>query len=77
MTYNFDADRWLACQLEALAERHRRGELNDASLRREREALERRHERMVERLDGTFELPPAHGPAASPRDEDDHSRGCG
>jgi hypothetical protein len=77
VTSNFDADRWLARQLEALAERHRRGELDDSSLRREREVLERRHERMVERLDGTFELPPAHGPTASARDDDDHSRGCG
>jgi len=77
VTYNFDADRWLARELAALAERHRRGELDDSSLRREREALERRHERMVERLDGTFELPPAHGPATTPRDEDDPSRGSG
>jgi hypothetical protein len=75
VTYNFDADRWLACQLDALLERCRRGELDEADYRREREALELRHERMVDRLDGTFELPPAHRPQPRSPEDDDPQHG--
>ena len=75
MTYNFDADRWLARQLDALGERRRRGELDEAGYRREREALELRHQQMLDRLDGTFQLPLAHSPEPRSRDDDDPGHG--
>jgi hypothetical protein len=70
VTYNFDADRWLARQLDALGERRRRGELDDACYRREREALKRRHEQMLDRLDGTFTLPPSRDSDTESRDDE-------
>ncbi|HOC44387.1 MAG TPA: hypothetical protein PKJ99_15330 [Thermoanaerobaculales bacterium] len=75
MTYNFDPDRWLACQLEAVAERRRRGELDDGACKREREAIELRYERMVDRLDGTYRLPAGGAPADRPDAVDD--KACG
>jgi len=77
VTYNFDADRWLARQLDALGERRRRGELDGAGYRREREALEIRHQQMFDRLDGTFELPPARGRGPGPPADDGHREGRG
>lgn len=75
MTYNFDPDRWLARQLEAIADRLRRGELDEGACQREREALELRYERMVDRLDGTFRLPAGDEPANRPEAADDEAGG--
>ena len=59
MTYNFDPDRWLAMHLDLLAERRRRGDLDEDGYRAARRELERRHEAMLEKLDGTYRLPDA------------------
>jgi len=57
MTYNFDPDRWLEDHRRALAARRARGELDESSYSRELADLERRHEEMVDRLDGSYRLP--------------------
>lgn len=57
MTYNFDAERWYENQRALLSARHERGELDDAAYEQACDALERRYEEMVDRLDGSFHLP--------------------
>ena len=59
MTYNFDPDRWLESRLAALRARRARGEIDDATYEAEKLELDRRHEDIVARLDGTYEIPPA------------------
>ena len=57
MTYNFDPEKWYENHRAVLEERRRRGELDDVRLARELEELDRRLEEMVQRLDGTYQLP--------------------
>ena len=57
MTYNFDPEGWLDRLRAALEARHARGELDEAGLTTALEELDRRYDEMVERLDGTFEIP--------------------
>jgi hypothetical protein len=57
MTYNFDPEGWLDRQRAALEARHAGGDLDEAGLKTALEELERRYDEMVERLDGTFEIP--------------------
>ena len=65
MTYNFDPDRWLAMHRELLEERRRRGDIDEDGYGAALRELERRHEAMVEKLDGTYRLPdPRPGSAA-------------
>jgi hypothetical protein len=59
LTYNFDPDRWLENNRELLEQRRHRGELTPEQFEAELAELERRHEDMVRRLDGTYRLPPA------------------
>ena len=57
MTYNFDPEGWLDRQRAALEARHARGDLDEAELTTALEELDRRYDEMVDRLDGTFEIP--------------------
>jgi len=57
MTYNFDPDRWYESHRAALAGRRERGELDEAEYTKELQDLERRYEEMLDRLDGTYEIP--------------------
>ena len=54
MTYNFDPERWLENERLRLEQRRHTGELSEEAAARAAEALERRYEAMVARLDGTF-----------------------
>jgi hypothetical protein len=56
MTYNFDPDRWLEMHRAALNARRERGEIGEATFAEEWAELDRRHEEMVRRLDGTYEI---------------------
>lgn len=58
MTYNFDPERWHDAHLAALQARRERGELDEAAFEAERAELARRYEELVERLDGTYQMPP-------------------
>lgn len=57
MTYNFDPEAWHERHRAALGARRERGELDDDEYRRELAELERRYEQLVDRLDGTYEIP--------------------
>ena len=57
MTCNFDPDRWFETHRAALEARRDRGELDAVTFEAELDDLERRHEEMVTRLDGTYEIP--------------------
>ena len=57
MTYNFDPDRWYEDRRRSLEARRDAGDIDDAGFGAELEELDRRHEDMVKRLDGTFQLP--------------------
>jgi hypothetical protein len=57
MTYNFDPERWYEDRRRTLQARRDAGEIDDAGFSVELEDLDRRHDEMVKRLDGTFQLP--------------------
>lgn len=57
MTYNFDADGWYERERRALEHRHHTGLLGDAELVVALVDLERRYGEMLDRLDGTYQLP--------------------
>jgi hypothetical protein len=63
MTYNFDVDRWYERQRNLLESRRASGELDAGQFERELEDLEKRHEEMTARLDGTFQIPPRGEPS--------------
>ncbi len=56
MTYNFDPDRWFERQKMALEVKHQEGNLSDEEFATEISDLERRHEEMLDRLDGTYDI---------------------
>ncbi len=56
MTYNFDPDRWYENQRRSLDLRREQGSLGDEAYQAELEALERRYEQMLSRLDKPFEI---------------------
>ena len=58
MTYNFDPERWYDNELAALEARLEAGEIDAAQFDASREALIKRYEKMLRRLDGTYRLPP-------------------
>ena len=57
MTYNFDPDRWYASHRAALDARRDGGELDDQAFESALAELERRYEDLLQRLDGTYEIP--------------------
>ncbi|MCJ7756423.1 MAG: hypothetical protein MUP13_17820 [Thermoanaerobaculales bacterium] len=57
MTYNFDPDRWYESHRAALEGRRERGELEEREFTAELQDLELRYEEMLDRLDGTYEIP--------------------
>jgi len=57
MTYNFDPDRWYESHRAALEGRRERGELDEREFVAALQDLERRYEEMLDRLDGTYEIP--------------------
>ena len=59
MTYNFDPDRWYERERLRLELEHQSDRLNDAELEAALAALEARYEEMLDRLDGTYQIPPA------------------
>jgi hypothetical protein len=59
MTYNFDPDRWFESHLAALEARKQRGEIDEQTFQVEKLELDHRYEEMVNRLDGTYEIPPS------------------
>jgi hypothetical protein len=62
MTYNFDPEGWLERQRAALEARRARGEIDESGFNDAFEELDRRYDEMVERLDGTYEIPAQEPP---------------
>jgi hypothetical protein len=59
MTYNFDPELWLTMRQEALRRRAECGELSSVELDEELRRLEERYEELLDRLDGTYQIPPS------------------
>ncbi|HIJ54558.1 MAG TPA: hypothetical protein HPQ03_00390 [Deltaproteobacteria bacterium] len=57
MTYNFDPEKWYDMEKSALDRRLQKGELSRQDYRQELDALDRRYEEMLDRLDGSYEIP--------------------
>jgi len=57
MTYNFDPDLWYENQRALIEARRLSGDLDPKAYAEALEDLDRRHEEMVARLDGTYGIP--------------------
>ena len=57
MTYNFDPDKWYDLERSALEVRFKKGEINDRAFNCALADLDRRYEEMLDRLDGTYQIP--------------------
>ena len=57
MTYNFDPDRWYEREREMLDARHRAGEIGEQEYKKALSELDRRYDEMLDRLDGTYQVP--------------------
>ncbi len=57
MTYNFDPDRWYDNELAVLKERRRTAELDAQEYEAAVADLDRRFDEMLERLDGSYQIP--------------------
>ncbi|HSK08476.1 MAG TPA: hypothetical protein VK911_02790 [Vicinamibacterales bacterium] len=62
MTYNFDPERWYEDQMARLGLEHRSGRLSDLQYEEAVQDVERRYDKLVGRLDGTFDLSPGTVP---------------
>jgi hypothetical protein len=57
MTYNFDPDKWYQIERAALDRQFKSGELIGAEYEKALDELEKRYSEMIDRLDGTYQLP--------------------
>lgn len=57
MTYNFDPERWYEMQRNALRKRHQDGDLGEDEYEALLAELDRRLEELLDRLDGSFQIP--------------------
>ena len=57
MTYNFDPDRWLDNELAAIDAKWAAGRLTDEARARLKQEAMARYDDMIDRLDGTYQLP--------------------
>ena len=57
MTYNFDPDKWYDIERELLEGRLRQGEISEQAFKRAVEELDRRYDEMLDRLDGSYQIP--------------------
>ena len=57
MTYNFDPDRWYQNERAILDARYRAGEIGQSEYEDAVSALDRRYDEMIDRLDGTYQVP--------------------
>ena len=57
MTYNFDPDRWYEREREMLDACHRTGEISEQEYKKALSELDRRYDEMLDRLDGTYQVP--------------------
>jgi 2-oxoglutarate ferredoxin oxidoreductase subunit gamma len=65
MTYNFDPERWYANERAALEADRRTHHWSDERYEAAVDDLDRRHEEMLQRLDGTYQIPVQAGSGPS------------
>lgn len=58
MTYNFDPELWYETHLNLLTKRRDAGELDQPAFDEAVEQLDRDYDRMLARLDDSYQLPP-------------------
>jgi len=56
MTYNFDPDKWYENELLILKLKYKSGQITEQELKKSLEKLNKRHEDMWNRLDGTYQI---------------------
>ena len=56
MTYNFDPDKWYENELLILKSKFKSGEITEQELIKALQNLNKRHEDMWNRLDGTYQI---------------------
>ena len=57
MTYNFDPDRWYDDERSLIEVRFKEGEIDSQQYQDALRELDRRYDEMLNRLDGTFQIP--------------------
>ena len=57
MTYNFDPDKWYDIERASLEKRLREGRIDAQEFEKRLEALDRRYDEMLNRLDGSYQIP--------------------
>jgi len=57
MTYNFDPERWYDMRLAHLESRLERKEIDQIQFEASLDDLDRRYEELVNRLDGSYQIP--------------------
>ena len=57
MTYNFDPDRWYENERSAIDQRFRSGDITARQYEDAIENLDARYDEMLDRLDGTYQIP--------------------
>ncbi len=57
MTYNFDPEKWYDMERNVLDRRLEEGKLDRQAFEKALDALDRRYEEMLDRLDGSYEIP--------------------
>jgi hypothetical protein len=57
MTYNFDPDRWYENEFFVIRSKYKAGQMTRQEYHKTVEELERKHEMMWERLNGSYQLP--------------------
>jgi hypothetical protein len=61
MTYNFDPDRWYEDERDMLEARLKSGEMAAQEYEKALYLLEERYDEMLQRLDGTYQIPGSSG----------------
>ena len=56
MTYNFDPDHWYENEIAYLENKLKSGEKSKKDFKKAIEKLDKRHEEMWKRLDGTYQI---------------------
>jgi hypothetical protein len=57
MTYNFDPDRWYEDERAILDARYKAEEISEPEYKDAVSELDRRYDEMIDRLDGTYQVP--------------------
>ena len=57
MTYNFDPDRWYENEFSLIHSKYKAGQITKQEFNDAVDELERKHEMMWERLDGSYQVP--------------------